>query len=287
MRTPVVGEMPLTVAVFAHRVPDRGVQVRRPGRRDHLRCGRAVERDTVLVGHGAVDDVPERRGPARVEGGPARQLGAGVEIQQIAGRPGRDTGEVRCVDDQFQPRRRAGQPPVIECVGQCPQGRGRRRALHDDRDVDVTAAVPVVAEREGTDRDHPGQPGAAHLARAAYELCQVGPNVGGNGMEQLGLGAHPASMEHHPAGNITETGEAAGAGAGRNPSPQGPSRTRRWRRCGSASVDLRTLRLAATAAARPMTAASTRLMRRPCWKPAAPVIRVPKTATASAPPSCR
>lgn len=77
---------------------------------------------------------------------------------------------------------------MIEDVRQFPQDGGRRRALYDNRDVDVTAAVPVVAEHEGIDRDHSGQPVAAHRACAAYELRQIGPHLGRDGTKQLGLG---------------------------------------------------------------------------------------------------
>ncbi len=191
---PVVGEMSLAGAVLTDRGADRGEHVGAGGFGDHFPGRPAVQHTSGLMGDGTVDDVPERRGPHGVEVGAFGQQRSGVEVQQVSALAGRAGGEVLVVDHEFEPRRRAGQRGVRQGggqVGQRPPGQGR---VHDHRHVGVAAAVPVVAESEGADRDDAHQVGSAHGDRAVDELRQVGAELGGEGLRVHEGAGHGVSV---------------------------------------------------------------------------------------------
>src|SRR5690606_35537204 len=121
----------------------------------------------------AVAAVPEGRGPVRVEAHLLRQVRAGVEVEQVARPGGRAGGESGAVDDEFEPGRGAGQGGVGEGCGQFGQGGTGQRGVHDDRHVDVTASVPVVAEREGAVGEHAHRVWTADRTGAVDQFRQV------------------------------------------------------------------------------------------------------------------
>jgi hypothetical protein len=137
-----------------------------------------------------VQGEPELRALRRIERHLALHPRPGVEVDQV--RRSARVGEAgRIVGDELEPARRARERLVLERGDERLARHDRERASGDDRDVDVAAPRPIVAEGGRPHEAHGQEVAAEHVARAGDDLRDVGGRGGADPRLEVHRGILP------------------------------------------------------------------------------------------------